>query len=494
MKIPSYSESEENDLEFPDKESEKRLSSYERFDMLQDGQHFDAFNITLENDLNRKWGHLKYLSANFAGLISKIIADMLFGDPVKFKLNSDANQAFIDAIVFNNKLHIQNYESAISNSARGDAVYKIRIGKRYETDEKPSIIVEDISPYIYFPDVDEMNMRGAPKEETLAWFIDGANGKKFVRKEIHSAGIIENQLWEYNKDKKELGARLPWNQYYPDEPETVETKIKKNLIVHVPNWRKGTEYFGTSDYVDLESLFFALNNRLTKIDSVLDKHTDPILAVPEGILDEDGQVQKKYMDVFEIPAEGGEKPAYITWDANLQSAFTEIDQIVKFLYMFSETSPDALGMGEGKSDSGRALKLRLLRTIAKKKRKERYYDQGLKEVMTIVQELSIAWNIDSEMDGKRVAHPSVVETPEIEFGDGYVQDTFERAQEEQIRLTSGTTTKEDAIMRLDGVDAKTAEEKVKEIQDAEGLALPLTDGTPPTNTDQATQPPVNTGA
>lgn len=467
--------SDENVLKFPSKEQEERLARYEKFDLQQDGNHYKAFNMELDNELNKKLGHLSYVSANFAGLISKVIADMLFGDAAKYKLQGEKNQAYIDALAFNNKLSTQNYESALSNSARGDAVYKLRIGKRHPLDDQPSIIIEDISPYLYFPDIDQFNMRNNPTREVLAWFVE-FNKKTYVRREIHEPGIIRNELFEYNKEKKALGAQVNWNEFFPEEPEEVETLVNRNLIVHIPNWRKGTQFFGTSDYADLEPLFFALNNRLTKVDNILDKHSDPILAVPEGVLDEEGEVRKDRMGLFEMPAEGSEaKPEYIVWNANLESAFAEIDKIVEMLFMTSEVSPETLGLGKGQSDSGRALKFKMLRTIAKKKRKQRYYEQGLKEVFTIAQQLALAWNIDENMDGKRVPRPSEIETPEIEFGEGIVNDTFEQAQEEQIRLASGTTTKKDAIIRLDGIDDDAAEEKVQEIEEAEGLNLPVTD-------------------
>ena len=61
------------------------------------------------------------------------------------------------------------------------------------------------------------------------------------------------------------------------------------------------------------------------------------------------------------------------------------------LFLFSETSPSAYGLDKGGvAESGRALKFRLLRTIAKKHRKQLYYDDGLKELLTTAQEFAKA--------------------------------------------------------------------------------------------------------
>jgi len=115
---------------------------------------------------------------------------------------------------------------------------------------------------------------------------------------------------------------------------------------------------------------YAVNNRMTKNENILDKHSDPILALPEGVLDEQGNIRKDKLQLFTIPDnEMGSKPAkpeYITWDASLDNSFKQIDKLIEFLYMTSETSPAVFGMDkQGAAESGRALKLRLMRTIAK---------------------------------------------------------------------------------------------------------------------------------
>jgi hypothetical protein len=68
--------------------------------------------------------------ANFAGLISRLSADLLFGEQPDFVAAQEdqAAQEAIAQMVTRNHLHAVNYESALSNSFRGDAVYKVRWG------------------------------------------------------------------------------------------------------------------------------------------------------------------------------------------------------------------------------------------------------------------------------------------------------------------------------------------------------------------------------
>lgn len=457
--------------QFPYKDSEPRLQRYAFNDKLFEGRHWDAFVDRVHSEeFNKHYSQLKYVAGNFAGLISKVCADMLFSEKPKIKGSNKEVQAWIDALIFQNNLDIQNYESALANSRHGDAIYKIRLDKLRPGDEQMTVIIEDITPSIYFPTLNAGNMRAEPSEKELAWEVTiGAN--KYLRKEIHKPGRIENKLYllQGNTIKQEVSINL-LNE--PGLTEVVDTKINKSLIIHVPNWKDGSRYFGYDDYGDLLGLMYSLNNRVTKNENILDKHSDPILALPEGVLDEDGKVKKEAFHMFEIPSESGQNPAkpeYIVWNANLEASFKQIDTLVKFLYMFSETSPDAFGMNKnGQAESGRALKLRLMRTIAKVARKRLYYDRALKELIHTAMLFAQAHGVGVYNQAKDTYDIKLkaAEIPEIEWQDGLPIDSREAVEEEEIRLRSENTSVVDSIMRLDGVDRDTAVQKAKEIDEA----------------------------
>jgi hypothetical protein len=464
----------DNILRFPYPDHTNRLDRYEHYQRLFDGDHFEAFNIKIrDEDYTKTYSKLRYIAANFAGLISKVMADFLFSEPAKFKVD-DGDQDFLDALVHENNLQVQNYESALSNSYLGDAVYKLRIGKRNSNDLKPTVIIEDITPTIYFPHSDFMNVRANPEKEEIAWVFEHAS-KQYLYKEIQTPGLIEYHIYEMVKDK--IMAEVDPKSVGLDLPESEETLIDRNLIIHIPNWKTGKTRFGISDYYDLDSLFYSINNRITKIDNILDKHSDPILAIPEGILDEEGKVKRENLALIEIPDgvdRSAVKPEYIVWNANLDSAINEVDKLIELLFMVSETSPDILGMGKGVSDSGRALKLKLIRTMAKAQRKRLYYDRGLKEVLYVAQLLAKAHNI--EVGGFKLKGEAVY--PEIEWFDGLPVDQVEQVDVESKRIDAGLTTTKDAIMRIDGVDEEIAEIKVQEIKSEDQIELPNTDVTP----------------
>lgn len=472
------------DTKFPDEVNEMRIREYAEYENLLNGRHYTAFLRNSGQEFGERYQQLRYLTCNFAGLISKVIADVLFGE--KIKISADKNQDWLESLMYENKMQTQLYESELLNSARGDAVLRVRV----KDDE---ILIEDINPAMYFPEVSH-NFRETPKKEELCWIKTVNNGgqeQRYLVSEIYEIGKVITEVYLLKKDNK-IDVQIDLNTFNEltgmDLQEEYETKIDSNLLVHVPNYRTGNTFWGTSDYADLKELFFALNNRMTKVDNVLDKHSDPILAIPEGILDENGQVKKESMGLIEKGPDGG-VPEYIVWNANLESAFSEIDKIVEMLFMFSETSPDVLGLGKGgQAESGRALKFRMLRTLAKKNRKALYYDQGIKEALVIAQKLAIANGYT--VNGEKIASKEV-EIPEIIWSDGVVNDPLETAQIESIKLEAGLTSQKRAIMKVEDIEEDDADDIIDEINDEKEKKADFSPFVANTNQDNSNEKDIN---
>lgn len=452
---------EENPLIFPKQHDRERLEKYKHFDQLYDGDHYKAFNIKTSGEFNDQYKKLRYIVANFASLISKIMADMQFGEAVIIDAKERANADYLNSLIHENDLMNQGYESAIINSRRGDDVFKIRIGKRNPLDPnaKPEIIIEQVGADIYFPQFDSKAARNVAVQDVIAvQFNQG--GKTYLHKETHQPGKIYHEVFLYDPRTNKIVANEDPLQfgYLPEE----DTKVNRSLVFHVPNFRDG-KFFGPSDYKDLESMFFALNNRITKTDNILDKHSDPILAVPPGVIDEQGKVKKEALGMFEVDNEnpGFNKPEYIVWNANLEAAFKEIDKLIDLLFMMSEIAPATMGADKnGQAESGRALKFKLLSTIRKRNRKMAFYDMVFKNMLTTAMELSLAWGIPTT-DGLK---PVSVEIPTIKWPDGVANDEVEMTDVEVKRVEGGLQTKKDAIARLDDITPEQAEEKVQEIE------------------------------
>lgn len=441
---------------------DSRFAEYKTYEDLFNGDHYNAFSIKA-TEFKDQYSRLRYIVCNFTGLVSKVIADMLFGEPVSIK--DKDNQDFIDTLVFENKLDTLFYEHAITNSYYGDNLFKIRV-------ENNKILIEDASPMLYIPELDPHNVRAKPKRIHLVSFDQRSKDEKYMIVETHEPPFVRMRFGLITKEGvKELNAKAYNDIAGTSYEDQVDTKIKRFLVVHVPNW-KSKGHFGVSDFKDLKELVFALNNRMSKIDNILDKHSDPILAVPSGVLDEDGKVQQKAFTMFEMD-EKGQKPEYIVWNANLENAISEIDKIVDFLFMFSETSPDALGLGKGTvAESGRALKMRLLRTIAKRNRKKIYYDQAIKEVIYVCELLAKAnptYKISDEVVKLGTPQP-----PTTVWQDGVVNDETERVDIAIKKIDAGILSKKAAVMDLENLEETEAEDLLKEVSEEDKAAMDFT--------------------
>ena len=453
---------------FPDDESAKRLRRYGVYENLLIGHHYSAYIQEAGNEFSERYGFLRYMTCNFAGLLSKVIADVLFGEKVIIESpnKNTKEQDFIDALMYDSKLNVQLYESSLFNSARGDALLRVRV-------EEGQIKIEDINPAMYFPELDG-NFRKDPDKKSLAWRenLDLPEGKvaSYMIVEEYTVGLIETKIYRMkDEDSREIDSVVPVDIFNTltgkNIVEKVETGIEKIPLIHIPNFRMESSYWGTSDFEDLQSLFFSINNRMTKIDNILDKHSDPILAVPDGILDEKGNVKKESLGMIEV-SEGEGKPEYIVWNANLDSAFKQIDEMVKMIFLMGEISPDVVGLdtGRGGAESGRALKLRMVRTLAKKNRKSLYYEQGIKEAIEIA---SMYANVGHEVDGVKYKGEPII--PNVQFADGIVDDKVEEIQNETLKLDAGLTSVKRAIKVIEDVGDDEADAIKEEIdKDSEG--------------------------
>lgn len=465
-----------------------RVDRYKRNQQLFEGNHLDAFNASVgDNLMKREYQKLRYVAINFAGMLSRLSADTLFGfeEYPRISFTDENKNAWFEQFAFQNDMAVQMYESATENSYRGDALLRLR-------SENGKLILEDLNPEIWFPLYDSGNVRKSPSAHVLQWTLGNTvfadkNGKawKIVVQEKHYKGRIETTAFHANEAGETLEILTPDQMKTLGLEPTVDTKVDEFLVFHVPNTRVNSTFFGMDDYHDLLPLMYAINNRISKVDNVLDKHGDPILAVPEGVLDENGQVKRQAFGVIEIETgEGVKKPEYIVWDAKLEASFAEVDKLLDFLFMTSETSPAAFGLDkEGQAESGRALKYKMLRTLAKKHRKQAYYDSVMKRMLWVAQEFSRANGLTC--GGLRVE--GATEMPQIEWQDGIINDETELLDIEERKVSGGFSSRVEALMRMEGINRKQAEARVKEADDDKSSQAPVFNANPMNVNDPANQ-------
>src|SRR5690606_8341118 len=199
----------------------------------------------------------------------------------------------------------------------------------------------------------------------------------------------------------------------------VKTGVPFPLVVHVPNFALDDSWEGIDDLSDLKPMFDELNNRLSQIAVILDKHSDPAIAVPAGSSTEDEKGNPVFNvgrdKVLEDLGKDDVIPVYSAWDGDMDAAFKALEFLIDKVVMLAEIPPVALGKDNAGTPgaSGLAIKWRMNSLLAKINRKRQYYNKALKRVLLIAQLLEHA---QMKKAGKRPDYEVTV--PIIQFKDG----------------------------------------------------------------------------
>lgn len=469
---------------FPPTNHEERIKRYKDNKKLFYGKHFDV----LERENNRLTDHqqeLIYISTNLPSLICKKSADFLFGEAAKYNAGREDNskeQVAFERFEAENNLNVLNYESALGGAFRGDVFYKIRWGQRWqgEIDSKLDpfrLYIESQNPEYVFPET----LPGDAKN-IFAYHIaypvhvKGSKGQEYILKiESHYPGRIVYQEKRMKPVSYLKGEPVRFKIYadIKDKYKVDDSNIPFPLVIHAPNYALDDSWEGIDDLTEHYSIFAEINNRLSRIAEILDKHSDPAMAVPQGSLDLDPDGNPVFHagrdKIFEY-GDGVEEPKYITWNGQLDAGFKELERLVDFLLMTAEIPPVVLGKDNSgtSGSSGSGIKQRMNSLLLKIKRKRQYFETALQKVLHIAQlvEHEKARDVDYE----------VVKFPRILFNERLVEDEMEKATIAQARTGGKTTISVKSTLENDyGLTEEQAErelERIREEEKQEGIVDP----------------------
>lgn len=432
---------------------------------------FDKYNFNPNSNL--------YISLNLAGIICKKSADLLLGEAVQVSAGKDDNsdeQLALDKFTANNYMNITNYESALNNSIKGDSFYKIRYGQEWAGElpqeaDPSKVIIENLQAETVFPETFSYDKRKIKVFHVCVPVYDAEENLWELRVESHSAGkIIYHRHKLVVTESDQFGYATGWKIGEPLGKTLEEfTGINMPLIVHVPNIATDT-WEGQDDLSEHKSLFDEINNRLTQIAAILDMHSNPSMAIPSGIMEVDDLGNPIFNPakekVFELQGKDDLIPQYITWNGQLQEAYSELDRLIDNLLMSAEIPPVAIGRKDSgtSGNTGLAIKTRMIPLLSKVNRKRQYYDKALKQVYLAAQQIDIVTG-----DGSYI--PVV---PVLKFKDGLPVDDMTEANIAQIR-TGGkaTLSQKSAIMQLNNFTEEQADTEIERImQETERDAPP----------------------
>jgi hypothetical protein len=451
-----------------------RIERYKENKKIFKGEHFDVLKKHYP-ELNERYRHTLYTAVNFPSIIAKKSSDFLFGESVQVsagKEDDSPEQKAIDRFVDTNDLNIVNYESALSNAYRGDSFYKVRYGQEFgglvpkEIDEF-RVIIENQNPEYVFPEYVQ-----GDANKVFCYHVaypvqlDAADNDEWLLKvESHYSGFIRFREFVIHPHLTNTeGEVIQWTIHAEiHEAEKMQkTGAKYPLIVHVPNYATSDSWEGIDDLTEHMSLISSINNRLSLIQDILDKHSNPAMAVPMGTLEEDENGVPQFRvgidKVFEIMDKTEIVPQYITWNGELQSSLQTLEKEIELLLTMAEIPMVALGAGDSgtSGSSGLSIKFRMSSMISKVNRKRQYYDKALKRVFMIAQQLEAT--VKGELDYE-------ISNVKLHFKDGLPDDEMEQATIYSTRLAGmPTISQKTALMKMDGLSEEQAEMEIERMK------------------------------
>jgi len=451
----------------PTKADEQRISDYAMYREIWNGDHCLALD---EQDISGRYG--QYVTVNLARMLVTIPADFLFGEEFELTFDDDVSeeqQDQVKEILARSEELIREtddtrtmfYESKLDAGIDGDAVILVERNEQGLAVLRPQPVSE------WCPEVDPDNQRKIVAH-WIGWkrTVQIANKERdFLRLVKHERGIIRNYVVEINKD----GSLSPdneegWNALYPagtNRPEKViDTGIAGFALEHVPNWRTAKDLFGRAECKDLGGIFASLNARITQSDQILHRHSDPMLSLPAEVYQAlraqyGDAIPKDKLDVIS-QGENQETPEYAVWDGKLADNIAYVDKLISLIAIVSETAPQLLNEGEWGADlSGKALKILLIRTLAKVNRSRLYYSVAIPNLLVKAQQV------------EGVAKPV---RPTIKWPDGLPQDILEAIEVAERAQALGISSPIQSAMDVYDISEDAAKERVDkatEHQDAE---------------------------
>ena len=437
---------------WPPKCERERLERYANNKLLFEGDHqlvYKEWIRLLRSDIHATLE----IIFNWHKRLSTLWADLLLSEPPTITSgNSESSeQEEIENIVESNSLICTAYEVALDVSRHGVGLYNV-----YADGGKG--VIEPTQPDIWYPVVDPDNVKRF-LYHVLAWTVDETVGKdkyKFLKVRIHERGQLTARKYQIVDGYiyKEVAT-----------PEAFFTGLSDFAIIPVNNTITSDRAIGMDDYKDIDTIIQELEIRVGQISRILDKHSDPNMYGDESAIEDDPETGESYMKgggKFFPVAPGGTPPGYLTWEANMEANWKEIDTLMQQLYIISETSEACFGqLKQGMVESGSALKRLMIAPLAKAQRIRMRMDPALKKAIKLC----------SEVNGG-----VKLEKVNISWQDGIPTDEKEMSEVMAIRTGStggkSTVSTYTAIKRLDNKTDAEVQKEMDRIADDEEMLNP----------------------
>ncbi len=445
----------EKGQQFPPQDERDRLQRYAQNKKIFEGEHAKVYEEQMKR-IQKVVGTVANVISypivlNFQKKMSLKCADLLFLEPPQFTTTDEKKQKVIDTIVSSSKLIDIGYEGAIDCSRYGTAVYKIDID-----DGKGKVSLS--SPEYLFIVVDEAD-RKKILHYVIAWtFEKEEQGRKknYLKAIVHSKGSYKSMLYEVSGS---LGAASYTVMDKVEDTGEVKTGLTDFAVVPVHNLVTSDSVYGIDDYMDVDSLVSELEVRTAQISKILDVFASPTVSGTTAALEKDEAGGYTFNAGNFYARNSVEEPPleYITWQANLDANFRQIDKLLGYLATISEMGAAIFvaDLRTGNTPSGSALRKLYINVLAKVSRLRNNFDSSFKTAIAIA---------------SQAGHTALEQSDiSITWQDGLPNDPREEAEIMAMRTSGSKTMSVKRALKLyDGFTSDAAEKEVLEINQEQG--------------------------
>lgn len=442
--------------QFPPESEQKRIESYIENKKIFDGEHAEIYQEQLKrvfryaDDLyGNLFGVKSYVTdLNFQRLISVKTADLLSIDDIKIMVQDKTKQKDLDSILGKNDIYTTAYLVALDMSRFGTGIF-------YVYKDNVDWKIDITQPRLWFPIVSPKNIRKI-QYHVLCIPQQKNDNETELYCEIHEKGKYTTLtlLVKNGKIVKVI-----------EDAKVIETGMKDFAVIPVNNLISSDTIFGKSDYEICDSLVAELMVRVSQVNKILDKFSEPNLMGPNSAIEYNHKTGKHELKLggryFGINP--GEKMEYLTWDAQLSANMEQIRLLLNLLYQLTEMSGTLLGDVEatksGTPTSGIAYKHRMESTLQKLKRFRLALDTGIRKAICAA----------CQAQGLNITENELI----IEWKNSL---TDEKEQAEILNIKTGgkpVMSQVRAIMMANDMTMEEAEEEYQRIMQEEMEANPL---------------------
>ncbi len=444
--------------QFPPEGERDRLARYEQNKLTYEGEHAKVYAEQLRR-IEKVVGNVSEIISypivlNFQRKVSLKTADFLFQEPPTITAEGEGRQQAINDIIARSELMSIGFQGAIDCSRYGTAVYKVDVEDGHGR-------ISLSSPEYLFCVVSPEDLKRVTQyviAYTLSEKDKHGKDKNYVVATVYSKKSYRTMKFEMMADVRAMSATL--GKMVSDTGE-ITTGLSDFAVIPVHNTVTSDTIYGMDDYADLDSIIAELEVRTAQVSKILDVFAAPTVSGSANALEGDGEGGYTFnTGNFYARTDSDEAPLeYITWNANLDSNFVQIERLLNHLSVISEMGPALFNADitrGGQVVSGAALRKLYINVLSKVSRLRNAFDMCFKRALATAAQASMI-----DLNPRDIS---------ITWMDGLPNDPMEEAQIMSAR-TGGmpTMSVRRALTNYDGLSDNLAKKEIESIAEERGV-------------------------